>query len=151
MSNADKLLKAALKYYGQLEVKGEKSNPLILDWIKRYFPNAFDDSKVAWCSIFMNEIAKECDLEYTDSALARSWLDVGYEVFTPQIGDVVVFWRKQKNSAWGHVGLYITEDDTYIYTLGGNQANQVDIRPYAKYRLLGYRKLRKQNELQNIS
>ena len=145
MDSADKLLKAALKYVGMKEVPGTKSNKSILKWIREYVPNAIDDSEVAWCSIFMNEIAKECGLEYTDKTLARSWLKVGYEVFTPQIGDVVIFWRKQLDSRWGHVGLYISEDDKYIYVLGGNQSNAVNIKPYLKSRLLGYRKLRKDN------
>ncbi len=147
--NNVKLLKAALKYYGEKEIKGG-FNTRIMEWIKYYFPWATDDSQYAWCSIFMNTIAKECELEYTDSALARSWLKVGYEVYTPQVGDVVIFWRKEKQSKWGHVGLYVNENDKYIYVLGGNQSNGVNIKPYPKYRLLGYRKLRI-NELSDIS
>ena len=138
----DKLLKKALSYYGQKELSGRSTNKIIIGWIKKYIPYVKNDEDYAWCSIFINEMAKECNLEFTDRTLARSWLDVGYTVNNPQIGDVVVFWRKKKESQWGHVGLYIREDDKYIYVLGGNQSNEVSIKPYPKYRLLGYRKLR---------
>lgn len=138
---ADKLLKTALKYYGEKEEKGSQTNWLILKWVKRYIPSVKDDGDYAWCSIFINEIAKECNLEYTDSALARSWLNVGEEVEEPEMGNVVILWRDSKDSQWGHVGLYVKEDSSSIYVLGGNQNNQISIAKYPKSRLLGYRKL----------
>jgi len=136
-----KMLTTALKYYGEKEEKGSQTNWLILKWVKRYIPSVKDDGDYAWCSIFINEIAKECNLEYTDSALARSWLNVGEEVEEPEMGNVVILWRDSKDSQWGHVGLYVKEDSSSIYVLGGNQNNQISIAKYPKSRLLGYRKL----------
>jgi hypothetical protein len=57
-------------------------------------------------------------------------------------GDIVVFWRESIKSWKGHVGFYIREKDGWIYTLGGNQANQVKISAYPKSRVLSYRRLR---------
>ena len=136
-----KMLTTALKYYGEKEYSGSQTNWLILKWVKRYIPSVKDDGDYAWCSIFINEIAKECNLEYTDSALARSWLNVGEEVEEPEMGNVVILWRDSKDSQWGHVGLYVKEDSSSIYVLGGNQNNQISIAKYPKSRLLGYRKL----------
>jgi len=136
-----------MRYYGEEEVEGKKSNWLILKWINYYRRKITNDGDMAWCSIFINYMAKDCGYEHTNSTLARSWLDVGIPTHSPNIGDVVVFWRKQKDSKWGHVGIYIREDDKYIYVLGGNQSNGVNIKPYPKYRLLGYRRLRKLKDL----
>lgn len=138
------ILMTSLHYYGTKEYK-EGSNQTILNWIQRYYSWVKDDGDFAWCSIYMNTLAKNLGYEYTDSALARSWLEVGEKVETPHIGDVVIFWRKKKDSKWGHVGLYINETKTHIHVLGGNQSNEVNIKKYAKSRLLGYRRLKKIN------
>lgn len=133
----------ALSYYGEQEVKGSSSNSLILSWVKKFIPNAKNDDDFAWCSIFINNITKELGYIYTDSALARSWLNIGEKIEKPLIGDIVVFWRDNQNSTYGHVGLYIREDDKKIWVLGGNQNNQVSIAPYSKDKVLGYRRLNK--------
>jgi hypothetical protein len=57
-----------------------------------------------------------------------------------QIGDIVVFWRVGENDWRGHVGFFISEHDEWIYCLGGNQGNEVSIKPYAKRRVLQYRR-----------
>lgn len=38
-------------------------------------------------------------------------------------------------------GLFIREEKGYIYCLGGNQNNEVSIKPYLKMQLLQYRRL----------
>jgi uncharacterized protein (TIGR02594 family) len=74
--------------------------------------------------------------EGTDSARARSWLDWGKKVSTPRRGCIAVFTR---NVTQGHVGFYVGETATHVTVLGGNQGDEVNERPYAKDRLLGYR------------
>ncbi len=137
------LLQTSLKYYGVSEVDGDQANTNILNWIKLFFPKAKDDSDYAWCSIFINNMAKLCNYETTNSAMARSWLNIGYESEHPEPGDIVVFWRIREDSRWGHVGIYINETENYIRCLGGNQKNEVNIIKIPKYRLLSIRKLNK--------
>jgi len=141
------LIKTAFSQYGIKEIRGGQDNPEIT----KYFDQiGFDGEKLkdetAWCSAFANWVAKTSGYEYTGKLNARSWLDVGFPTEEPSIGDVVVFWRESPESWKGHVGFYINQDDQYIYVLGGNQNNSVNIKPYPKQRLLGYRSLNKLNK-----
>ncbi len=135
-------LMIALSQIGIKEVPGRRDNPEVL---KYFNETGFDGAKLkdetAWCSAFMNWIAFKSGLEMTGKLTARSWLKVGWEVKQPQIGDIVVFWRGSKQGWKGHVGLFIREEKGYIYCLGGNQNNEVSIKPYLKTQLLQYRRL----------
>lgn len=138
------MLEEALKLYGLAAIPGTKHNEHILlmfhsagfDWV--------ENDETPWCSAFMNYVAIKAGYEGTDSLLARSWMDWGYPVQapseSPQLGDVVVFWRKSPNSIYGHVGLYINETKSRVLCLGGNQSQQVQISSYPKSRVLGYRR-----------
>jgi uncharacterized protein (TIGR02594 family) len=136
------IINIGLSQIGIKEISGKQDNPEVL----KYF-NAigFDGSKLkdetAWCSAFVNWVAKQAGLVHSKKLNARSWLHIGTAVETPEIGDVVVLWRDHKNSWKGHVGFYIRETNNWIYILGGNQTNQVKISAYAKDRLLAYRRL----------
>lgn len=139
------LVANALRFYGLKEIAGPGSDTTILAWIKEMFPNANDDSAVAWCSIYMNAIAKVSGYEYTNSGLAKSWLKVGLEIpfEDRQLGDVAIFHRGS-NPALGHVALYLNDyNDSMIRVLGGNQDDAVNIRAYASNRIAGFRRLKK--------
>jgi len=136
------IVNIALNEYGIKEISGSQDNPEVL----KYFNDiGFDGAKLkdetSWCSAFANWVAKEANLAYSKKLNARSWLQVGTEVTTPEIGDVVIFWRESKTSWKGHVGFFIRETTNWIYILGGNQNNQVKISAYQKNRLLGYRRV----------
>jgi uncharacterized protein (TIGR02594 family) len=114
-----KLLTTALKYHG--------TNPK--GW------------KYPWCAAFLNLVLDELRVPHNKSLLARSFLDLGKPINVARVGDIVVFWRKEKKSIWGHSGLYINEDKTHIAILGGNQDKSVCIKKYPKSRLLGIRRI----------
>lgn len=139
----EEVFKRALSQYGLKEIVGERHNPQILMYFQVAGHKWVQNDELAWCSAFVNWCAREENFESTGKLNARSWLDVGLEVKTPEIGDLVIFWRTKKDSVYGHVGFYINKHEGYIYTLGGNQGNMVNISPYPEYRLLGYRRLRK--------
>lgn len=139
----EELLIEMLRYYGLKEVVGPDSNPKILKFFKDIGYNWVEDDSVAWCSAALNYFCKKLGYERSHALDARSWLKVGIQIFSPKIGDIVIFWRESKDSWKGHVGLYISEENGVIYTLGGNQGNALNITPYNKARLLGYRRLRK--------
>jgi len=138
-----KVINVALSQFGIKEITGKRDNPEVL----KYF-NAlgFDGSKLkdetSWCASFANWVLKECGLPYQKKLNARSFLDLGEPTNSPELGDVVVFWRENRSSWKGHVGFYVRQTKDWIYVLGGNQSNQVKISAYRKYRLLGYRKIR---------
>ena len=137
-----KQLDKALSQYGIKEVTGAKDNPEI---IKYFDALGFDGEKLkdetSWCAAFANWVLKECDLPYQKTLNARSFLKLGEEVFTPRIGDVVVFWRESRSSWKGHVAFFIKETNEHVYVLGGNQGNKVGINAYRKERLLSYRRI----------
>ena len=68
---------------------------------------------------------------------ARSWLGWGVELDEPRPGCVVVL--KRGNPPSGHVALYESGDGETLQLLGGNQRNQVCVRPYPARRVLSYR------------
>lgn len=135
-------LQIALSQIGTKEISGQKDNPEIL---KYFNESGFDGNKLkdetAWCSAFMNWVARNSGLDYSNKLNARSWLKIGWQIKNPKVGDVVIFWRESPNSWKGHVGLFIRETENYIYCLGGNQNNQVNISKYPKNQLLQYRRL----------
>ena len=132
------MIERALSQYGIKEIPGVENNPEIL----KYFEGLGDwNEDTAWCSAYCNWVVKEAGKKGSGELNARSWLYAGEAVFNPKIGDVVVLWRVAKNDWRGHVGFYINEDEEYFYLLGGNQDNQVCIKPYDKNRLLGFRRL----------
>ena len=137
------LLEIAHSQYGVTEKKGKLHNPTIVNYFKEIGHTWVSNDETAWCSAFMNWIALKAGKKKSGKLNARSWLTVGRKVTKPIQGDVVVLWRDQKRSWKGHVGLFInySEDKKHIYVLGGNQNNQVNIKRYPAYRLLGFRRL----------
>lgn len=132
--------KIAKSYDGVKEVDGKKSNPIILEWIRNWLGWGDDDSTIAWCAIFMNQVMKEAGIEGTGKANAKSFLSWGTPVDHPRKGDVVIFDRGTQ--AWqGHVGIYMGEaGNNKIWCLGGNQSNRVSVAKYSKSKLRGYRR-----------
>ena len=131
----------AMEFYGLKEVVGEEDNPQIVQFFQDIGHTWIKDDETAWCSAFINWVAKECGCQKSSKLDARSWLLIGRDIKYPALGDVVVFWREDPESWKGHVGLYISQNNTSVYTLGGNQNNMVCIKPYPKTQLLGFRSL----------
>ncbi|MFK7953398.1 MAG: TIGR02594 family protein, partial [Ekhidna sp.] len=95
-----------------------------------------------WCGVFVGSLLAELGYDLPPKPqVARSYLKVGQPVVEPAIGDIVVFWRVAPNDWRGHVSIYIREDETGIYCLGGNQQGKVQIIKYKKQKLLGYRRI----------
>lgn len=138
------LINIALSQYGVTETVGNLHNPLVLNYFKEIGHTWVTTDETAWCSAFINWVAHKANVERSYKLTARSWLKVGTKIDEPELNDVVIFWRHKKSSWKGHVGLFIgyTEDKKHIYVLGGNQNNQVNIKTYPTYRLLGIRRLR---------
>jgi len=126
---------------GVTEIPGGTHNPRVIEYHKATSLKASTD-EVPWCASFVNWCLKQAGVEGTHSALARSFLVWGLPVFkNPMAGDVVVFWRGDRKASTGHVAFYVREDAEYIYVLGGNQNNQVNISRYPREQLLAYRRL----------
>lgn len=134
----------ALSQYGLKEASGKEDNPAIIEMFNALgFDGKTLKDETAWCSAFVNWCCKVSGLPFTGKLNARSWLEWGVDVTDPELGDIVIYWRGSPDGWQGHVGFYITERAGWIYTLGGNQGNQVQISAYPASRLLGYRRFKK--------
>lgn len=140
MKNKEIILKA-LEYYGERSVHGKENNPVIMEFFNKASHQYILDDEVPWCAAFMNAVLYDLKMPMTKKLNARSFLDLGVEVEKPEPGDIVILWRGQRDSIYGHVGIFIREDEGMLYILGGNQDSSVSIKPFPKSRLLGYRSL----------
>lgn len=136
-----------MKFHGLKEIPGPVDNPVIVAWFREMGFAEIQDDETAWCSLTINIMAKRCGLEYTGKLDAKSWMKAGLPVTVPMIGHVVVFWREKPDAWKGHVGLFAgyNPDKSQIFTLGGNQNNQIGIRAYPvqsfDFGLMGFREL----------
>jgi uncharacterized protein (TIGR02594 family) len=128
-----RMIQEAVKLYGILETPGSRNNPTIMAWAKEVggsVKSEYIADSVPWCGLFMAVVAKRADYEPPKDPLWAlnwttfgKWVKKGPKPNSPAIGDVLVFTR----SGGGHVGLYVGQDSTYYYILGGNQSDRVNI------------------------
>ena len=133
-------LATARTYLGQRETKGPHHNPHILKWWKD-IGAPFADDETPWCGAFVGGVLSEVGIKpVKGGASARSWLKTPVKLDRPAVGSVVIFWRGAKAGASGHVGFVVGQDQRgNLMVLGGNQADAVNIKPFGKDRVLGYR------------
>lgn len=138
----EKMLVEASSFIGLQEIKGSEDNSTIISMFADIGHSWVKDDETAWCSCFINYIAKQCGAEMSGKLNARSWLKVGKEIQYPLPGDVVILWRESKDSWKGHVGIFNGYNKAgNIFVLGGNQGNEVNTTLYNSERLLGFRRL----------
>lgn len=139
MKGEDLVLSILRDFYGLREKDGPDSEAEVLGIINWAMPSITDDSKVAWCAIALSYFIDLYCGPFEPIKTARSFLNIGMRVKKPKCGDIVVYWRNSINSWQGHVGIVVRVDkDGSIWTLGGNQDNQVNIKSYSPSRVLGY-------------
>lgn len=130
-------LEEAYRLIGVREISGPKSNPLILDWandLDTHYPS--DD--IAWCGLFVAHCIRSAlpDEDLPANILgARQYEKFGHKC-DPQQGAVGVFWRKSKESGFGHVGFLIGERTDAYQVLGGNQSDSISMAWVSKSRFL---------------
>lgn len=134
-------LNIALTQIGAYEYKNG-DNPEIIKYFMNNKNSDYTD-EIPWCAAFVNWCLSSGGFEYSGLLQARSYLNVGYHVPHPQLGDVAIFWRGDKHSWKGHVGFYINKVGHDIYILGGNQSDAVSIAPYHESQLIDFRRVRK--------
>lgn len=129
----------ALKLDGLKEVPGSGHNPEIVKLFADAGAPQVKDDETAWCAAFVGACLRRSGYLSTGALTARSYLKFGKEVSDPQRGDIAVFSRG--NSAWqGHVGFVVKANQNYVWLLGGNQDNAVNVTRYGRGNLLGFRR-----------
>lgn len=141
----------ARRHLGQKEIPGSQHNPLIVRWL-RLLATWINEDETAWCSAFVDAMAREAGYERTGKLNARSWLDIGEKIAPRDArpGDIAIFWRGSPTSWQGHVAFVdsFPPGASSLRVLGGNQKDSVSIAPYAASTLLGIRRLRPLARLQ---
>lgn len=130
----------AKKYIGVHEILGPHHNPHILKWWKN-MGAPFRDDETPWCGAYVGGVLFEVGIKPAkNGAMARAWNSFGKKLTKPAVGCIVVFWRGSKTGSAGHVGFCLGKDQRdNLMILGGNQGNEVSVKPFSTDRVLGYR------------
>jgi uncharacterized protein (TIGR02594 family) len=159
-SGLPQLVAEGLKHYGKVEGTGTANNSEIIGWadaVAALTDSPYDDwaadfynkDSIPWCGLFIAMLMVSTGRKPVNKYLAAlSWADFGeavqYKVGGKNYynkvwcGDIAVFTR----SGGGHVGVVIgfSPDGKFVYVLGGNQSNQVNITKIETKRLYAVRR-----------
>ncbi|ENJ8541399.1 TIGR02594 family protein [Raoultella planticola] len=126
----------ARKHIGQMEIKGPRHNPLILQFWKDIKRGGIKDDETPWCAAFVGAMLERVDIKSSRFESAKSYLSWGVALREPAYGCIVVFSR----DGGGHVGFVIGQQENGdLMVLGGNQSDAVNIRAFSRSRVTGYR------------
>ncbi len=133
-----RILLEGLKTFGTIETPGPGNNPSIMAWAKATgLERTYRNDATAWCGLWAAYVALQAGWEPPMNPLwARNWLNWVEPKSNSLLCDILVFSRGSS----GHVGIYVGEDDSSFYVLGGNQSDRVMIKRIARVRLLGIRR-----------
>ena len=134
--NEPSWLIVARRYIGVAEIPGKDENPVIVKWLLK-LKAAWNSETVPWCGTFVGVCFSEVGIPLAKHWYrARDWLNWGVTLLVPTAGCVVIYER----TGGGHVGFVVGRDQNdNLMTLGGNQGDAVNIKPFPRSRVLGYR------------
>lgn len=126
----------AKKHIGTKEIRGPRHEPKILGWWRLIRRGGIRDDETPWCSAFVGAMFELSGVPSTRFESAKSWASWGRPLDRPVYGCVVVLARE----GGGHVGFLLGYDILgNLLVLGGNQADEVNIRAFPRKRVLAYR------------
>lgn len=131
----------ARTYIGTTEGQGPDNNPDILEMYASVGHDWVEHDDVAWCAAFVGHCLEQAGIRSTRKLTARSYLDCGVPVDTAeaQQGDIGVIPRG--SSGWqGHVFFVDRIEGAFVWGLGGNQDDAVNVKRYPVSKLLGVRR-----------
>lgn len=126
----------ARKLIGLHEVKGPQHNPEILQMWKDIKRGGIKDDETPWCAAFVGSMLERVGIKSSRFESASSYSNWGVALGEPAYGCIVTFTR----DGGGHVGFVVGQDaNQHLLVLGGNQADAVNIRAFARDRVTAYR------------
>ena len=131
----------AQSYIGLSEGPGPADNPAIMDMYASVGHDWVEHDTVAWCAAFVGHCLERAGIRSTRKLTARSYLNWGIpvEIADAQQGDICVIPRGR--SSWqGHVFFIDRIEGAWVWGLGGNQSDAVNIKRYPVSKLLGVRR-----------
>lgn len=150
-----KMILEGILLLGIAEIKGAKSNPVILKFAEDLgVRNIYKNDDTSWCALAHNAVAMRAGKQimgYSDKydllralAFHKNGTEINkddWEVIEKDkamLGDTLIF----KRSGGGHIGMYIGESKTHFIVMGGNQNNMYSITRIDKDRLAYVRRPR---------
>lgn len=131
----------AQTYIGTTEGLGPENNPVIMEMYASVGHDWVEHDAVAWCAAFVGHCLESAGIRSTRRLTARSYLDWGVpvEISAAQPGDIGVIPRG--SSSWqGHVFFIDRIEGPWVWGLGGNQSDAVNVKRYPVSKLLGLRR-----------
>ena len=131
----------ARSYIGTTEGAGPADNPVIMEMYASVGHDWVEHDTVAWCAAFVGHCLERAGIRSTRKLTARSYLDWGVPVETAdaQQGDIGVIPRG--SSRWqGHVFFIDRIEGAWVWGLGGNQDDAVNVKRFPVSKLLGVRR-----------
>ena len=131
----------AQSYIGLSEGPGPADNPAIMEMYASVGHDWVEHDSVAWCAAFVGHCLERAGIRSTRKLTARSYLNWGIpvEIADAQQGDIGVIPRGR--SSWqGHVFFIDRIEGAWVWGLGGNQSDAVNIKRYPVSKLLGVRR-----------
>jgi uncharacterized protein (TIGR02594 family) len=131
----------AKTYIGTVEAPGPENNPVVMEMYASVGHDWVEHDSVAWCAAFVGHCIEKAGLRSTRKLTARSYLNWGIPVAVPdaQPGDIGVIPRG--SSSWqGHVFFIDRIEGAWVWGLGGNQSDAVNVKRYPVAKLLGLRR-----------
>lgn len=135
------LFDIARSYIGTTEGQGHLDNPVIMEMYASVGQDHVEHDTVAWCAAFVGHCLEKAGIRSTRKLNARSYLDWGVLVEPSEArqGDVGVIPRG--TSGWqGHVFFVDRVEGAWVWGLGGNQDDTVNVKRYPVSKLLGVRR-----------
>lgn len=136
-------VKLAREFIGQREIKGERHNPIIIEWLDdmgRFTKEArawWRDDETPWCGLFVGwTLGQSGRYVVKEWYRAKEWATKDLtQLARPAYGCLAVLDRR----GGGHVGFVVGKDTAgNIMLLGGNQGDMVQISPFAPERITSY-------------
>lgn len=126
----------AKKDIGVSEIKGDKHNPVIVQYWKDIKRGGIKDDETPWCAAFVGAMLERSGIRSTRFESAKSYETWGYKLTSPVYGCIVTFIR----NGGGHVGFVVGMSPAGdLMVLGGNQSDAVNIKAFSTDRVTSYR------------
>jgi uncharacterized protein (TIGR02594 family) len=128
-------------YIGTTEGPGPENNPTVVEMYASVGHDWVEHDSVAWCAAFVGHCLEKAGIRSTRKLTARSYLNWGIpvEIADAQPGDIGVIPRG--SSSWqGHVFFIDRIEGAWVWGLGGNQSDAVNVKRYPASKLLSVRR-----------
>jgi uncharacterized protein (TIGR02594 family) len=129
----------ALKWLNTKEAPGDADNPQILEWAREEggsIARDYTHDSIPWCALFANMVLAKVGLKGTGTLLALDFVKWGVPVASPAVGA----FAPMKRTGGGHIAIVVGRDQHgNLMCVGGNQGDEVSIRPFPASRPVGYR------------